>query len=100
MSCSAGERMVLVTDIMGTDVFSCGQFLMPYPILCNDVKRDGAKTCPDLISGLFSYVPLHKIGYGIQFFPFLENHWFKNQPIIPPMGRYIIVSFSPGVAFW
>src|SRR5713101_9248936 len=38
---------------------------MPYQILCNDAQRKGAKPSPDLASGLFCYVPLHKIWYGI-----------------------------------
>src|SRR5712692_7392980 len=39
---------------------------MPYRILCNGVKREGIKASPDLASGLFCYVPLHKIRYGIE----------------------------------
>ncbi len=39
--------------------------LMPYRILCNDVQREGAKPRPDLASGLFCSVPLHKIWNGI-----------------------------------
>ncbi len=35
-------------------------------LLCNDVQREGAKLSPDLASGLFCYVPLHKIWYGIE----------------------------------
>jgi hypothetical protein len=38
---------------------------MPYRMLCNDVKREGAKPCPDLVSGLFCYMPFHNIRYGI-----------------------------------
>jgi hypothetical protein len=38
---------------------------MPYRILCNGVKREGVKVSPDLAFGLFSYLPLHKIRYGI-----------------------------------
>src|SRR6266567_4611078 len=38
---------------------------MPYQILCNSVKREGVKVSPDLASRLFSYLPLHKIWYGI-----------------------------------
>jgi hypothetical protein len=38
---------------------------MPYRILCNYVQREGAKPRPDLASGLFCYVLLHKIRYGI-----------------------------------
>ena len=30
------------------------------------MKRGGIKTCPDLASRLFCYVPLHKIRYGIR----------------------------------
>jgi hypothetical protein len=41
------------------------QRLMPYRLLCNDVQREGAKPRPDLASGLFYYVPLHNIWYGI-----------------------------------
>ncbi len=39
--------------------------MMPYRILCNVVKREGVKVSPDLASGLSSYLPLHKIRYGI-----------------------------------
>src|SRR5690348_6052063 len=39
--------------------------LMPYRILCNGVKREGVKVSPDVAFGLFSYLPLHKIRYGI-----------------------------------
>jgi len=38
---------------------------MPYRILCNSVKREVVKASPGLASGLFYYVPLHKIRYGI-----------------------------------
>jgi hypothetical protein len=38
---------------------------MPYRMLCNDVKREGAKPSPDLVSGLFCFLPLHNIRYGI-----------------------------------
>ena len=41
--------------------------LMPYRILCNDVRREGVKASPDLVFGLFCSVPLHKIRYGIHF---------------------------------
>ncbi len=43
------------------------QFMMPYRFLCNDVQREGVKLSSDLASGLFCYVPLHNIRYGIQF---------------------------------
>ena len=39
---------------------------MPYRILCNGVKWEGAKPSPDLAPGLLCYVPLHKIRYGIR----------------------------------
>ena len=42
--------------------------LMPYRILCNGVKREGVKASPDLAFGLFYFVPLHKIRYGIWIF--------------------------------
>ncbi len=35
-------------------------------MLCNDVQREGAKLSPKLASGLFCYVPLHNIRYGIK----------------------------------
>ena|SRR5947209_1363920 len=38
---------------------------MPYRKLCNDVQREGAKLSPDVVSGLFCFVPLHKIRSGI-----------------------------------
>ena len=38
---------------------------MPSRILCNSVKREVVKASPGLASGLFYYVPLHKIRYGI-----------------------------------
>ncbi len=38
---------------------------MPYRILCNDVRQEGVKANPGLVFGLFCYVPLHKIRYGI-----------------------------------
>jgi hypothetical protein len=41
------------------------RLMMPYRILCNDVRREGVKASPDLFFGLFCYVPLHKIRYGI-----------------------------------
>src|SRR5215467_12927165 len=47
----------------------------PYRILCNDVQQEGAKPRPDLTSGLFCSVPLHKIWYGI-----LSN----ALPAVPP----------------
>jgi len=34
--------------------------------LCNGVKREGVKANLDLAYGLFCYVPLHKIRYGIE----------------------------------
>jgi hypothetical protein len=43
-------------------------FQMPYRILCNDEKRKGVKISPDLVFGLYSYVSLHKIRYGISLF--------------------------------
>src|SRR3989442_11320793 len=45
-------------------------FGMPYRKLCNDVQREGAKLGPDLASGLFCYVPLHDIWYGILLHPY------------------------------
>jgi len=47
---------------------------MPYRILCNGVKREGVKVSPDVAFGLFSYLPLHKIRYGI-----LESDWKPFQ---------------------
>ena len=44
--------------------------MMPYRIVCNDVRREGVKASLDLASGLFCYVPLHKIRYGIGKRPF------------------------------
>ena len=38
---------------------------MPNRILCNDGLREDAKLSPGLASGLFCYVSLHKIWYGI-----------------------------------
>jgi len=38
---------------------------MLYRFLCNALQREGAKPNPDLAFGLFCYVPLHKIWYGI-----------------------------------
>ncbi len=35
-------------------------------MLCNDVQREDAKLSPSPASGLFCYIPLHKICYGIQ----------------------------------
>lgn len=49
---------------------------MPYRLLCDDVQREGAKPSPDLAFGLFYYVPLHNIWYGIEvgyFQGFLEQ---------------------------
>ncbi len=40
--------------------------MMPYRILCNGVKREYVRTCPDQASRLFCSVPLHKIRYGIK----------------------------------
>src|SRR5229473_708873 len=34
-------------------------------MLCNGVKRESVKTSPELSYGLFCYVPLQKIRYGI-----------------------------------
>jgi hypothetical protein len=39
----------------------------PYRILCNNVQREGVKASPELASGLFCYVPLHKIWHGIPY---------------------------------
>ncbi len=36
-----------------------------YRMLCNDVQQEGVKPSPDLAFGLFCYVLLHKIWYGI-----------------------------------
>jgi len=38
---------------------------MPYRILCKGVNREDVKASPNLASGIFCYVPLHKIRYGI-----------------------------------
>jgi len=38
---------------------------MLYRLLRNDVQREGVKASPDLASGLFCYIPLHKIWYGV-----------------------------------
>src|SRR5260370_8612122 len=38
---------------------------MLYRFLCNAMQREGAKPNPDLAFGLFCYVPLPKIWYGI-----------------------------------
>ncbi len=35
-------------------------------MLCNGEKREGVKANLDLAYGLFCYVPLHKIRYGIR----------------------------------
>jgi len=46
--------------------------------LCNDVQREGAKPRPDLATGVFCSVPLHKIWYGIRYIAIgqdnTENH--------------------------
>ena len=42
-------------------------------MLCNDVQREGAKLSLDLSPGLFYYVSLHKIRYGIQHMLFLPK---------------------------
>ena len=39
---------------------------MLYRLLCNQVQREGVKPRPDLAFGLFCYVPLHNIWYGIR----------------------------------
>ena len=36
------------------------------PNFVNGIKREGVKVSPDLAFGLFSYLPLHKIRYGIK----------------------------------
>ena len=41
---------------------------MPYRILCNDARREDVKASLDLALGLFCYVLLLKIQYGIQLF--------------------------------
>jgi len=33
--------------------------------LCNDVRREGVEVRPTVASGLFCYVALHKIRYGV-----------------------------------
>ncbi len=38
---------------------------MPCRMLCNDVQLEGVKLSSDLAPGLFCYIPLHKIWYGI-----------------------------------
>jgi hypothetical protein len=43
-----------------------GKTGMPYRMLWNDVEREGAKPGPELVSGLFCYVPLHNNRYGIE----------------------------------
>jgi len=40
--------------------------MMPCRILYNDARREGVKVRLDLASGLFCYVPLHKIRHGIE----------------------------------
>ncbi len=52
---------------------------MPYRMLCNDVKREGAKPSPDLVSGLFCFLPLHNIRYGIGL--------FSHSPLIPEISK-------------
>ncbi len=47
------------------------QFLMLSRLLCSNVQREGIKLSPDLASGLFYYVPLHKIWHGIHFITLL-----------------------------
>ncbi len=49
-------------------------FSMPCRMLCNDVQLEGVKLSPDLAPGLFCYIPLHKIWYGIAFFSVLPLH--------------------------
>ena len=46
---------------------------MLYRFLCNALQREGAKPNPDLAFGLFCYVPLHKIWYGIYYMPILPH---------------------------
>ena len=50
---------------------------MPYRFLCNDVQQEGVKPSPELASGLFCYVPLHEIGYGIC--PHPITHYYVQQ---------------------
>ncbi len=54
---------------------------MPYRILCNDVRGEGAKSSKDLTSGLFRYMPLQKIRYGIplSFFSILMDVYFYSS---------------------
>ena len=40
---------------------------------CNDVQREGAKLSPGLASGLYCYVPLHKIWYGIPYYTYVTT---------------------------
>lgn len=47
-----------------------------YRLLCTDAQREGTKLSPGLACGLFCYVALHKIWYGVAFQPLCarENH--------------------------
>jgi hypothetical protein len=58
-----GSLALQMAVVQGAHVIAVAR--MAYRILCNDVKREGVKVRSGLASWLFSYVPLHKIRYGI-----------------------------------
>jgi hypothetical protein len=51
---------------------------MPYRMLCNVIKREGADPSPDLVFRLFCYVPLHNIRYDIV----LLSYFGKETPFV------------------
>src|SRR5260221_2808876 len=61
---------------------------MPYRILCNGVQREGVKASPNLASGLFCYVPLHKIRHSISVAGetlAAQLLWGSGQHSLPPV---------------
>jgi hypothetical protein len=62
---------------------------MSYQMLCKDVQRERAKPSPDQAFGLFCYVPLHNIRYGISFY----------RPIRVPHRDFIFVSRNKFIGY-
>src|SRR6266566_361492 len=72
--------------------------MMPYRILWNGIKREGVKASSGLAFGLFYYVPLHRIRYGICWLVQREKLLYTFAPNFSHMGsvheRKKLLSFA------
>src|SRR6266851_96225 len=62
---------------------------MPYRMLCDDMQREDVKSSPDLASGLFCYVPLHKNWYGIR------KESMPVVSVLPRLFSYLLLKPAP-----